>query len=336
MRAPPRCSAARATGRRRRVRQPRCHERPRHWGEARHDARRRAVPARMRAWRDGRVHAARVARAGGTRDTARSRSCGRAVQARLRWRTSRGLRTARRAPRSGEGVPQDIARAAGLFRQSCDTLVAAGCLGLAELHLAGTGVPRQDSTAIALLELGCGREESAACFRLGTLFEAGEHVAQNYERAATTLSSGMRRLRAWRSLRAARADVRCEGPECSAMPGGGAADPPGLQARLHRRVSQAEGGLMATGDDPARRRAPDEAVRQRRRAQRRQLHHLRRHHRHPRRERRRQEHGDQDLSRPAPADVGHRPRCSARTRRRASACARGSATCRSTTACRAR
>ena len=306
--------------------------------ETRHDARRRAVSARMRAWRDGRLRAPRVARAARDADAARSGSCGDAVRAApatadIAW----AARGSARCHASGEGVPRDAARAAGLFRQSCDSLVAAGCLGLADAaprghrraapRLHGRRPPRASVRRAARV---------AACDRLGTLFEAGERVAQNYERASRLYRKACGDIEQGECLRAARADVRAWGGRPPRLQRGRRPDAQGVQARLHERVPQAEGPPDGYRTDSPRGRAPHEALRQRRRAQRRQLQHLRRHHRHSRRERRGQEHGDQDLPRPDPADRPAPRWCSGRTPRRASPCARGSATCRSTTACRAR
>ena len=54
----------------------------------------------------------------------------------------------------GEGVPQDLARAAALFERACVGGVMVGCTNLGRMYGVGAGVPEDSARASDLYEVG--------------------------------------------------------------------------------------------------------------------------------------------------------------------------------------
>ena len=164
-----------------------------------------------------------------------------AVPAGLRARRDGRLRAPRRAVSTGAGVPRDLARAASLFQQacdgdnlglraprhavrrrrrrcaglragrrpvqeSCDAKVALGCLGLGRLHAAGTGVPRNDSTAASCSSVRATATRSRAVSISPELTSPGRACRRIFSAPPSCIARRARRNR--RSVRPTRRTVR--------------------------------------------------------------------------------------------------------------------------------
>jgi TPR repeat protein len=62
-----------------------------------------------------------------------------------------------------QGVAQDNARAAALFKQSCDAGNAVACDDLGAAYQGGAGVPQDGARAVALFQHSCELGNAAAC-----------------------------------------------------------------------------------------------------------------------------------------------------------------------------
>ena len=78
----------------------------------------------------------------------------------------------------GGGSP----RAAQLFQRACDADVQSGCVNLGDLYELGEGVPQDLLKAARLFEHGCNRYVGG-CVRIGRLYDDGRGVDQNAGKA---------------------------------------------------------------------------------------------------------------------------------------------------------
>ena len=88
-----------------------------------------------------------------------------------------------RAYHKGDGVPEDLTRAAQLYRESCDGGYTLGCYDLGKLYKDGKGVDRDLTRASMIFEKVCDTGEMMGCNNLGTLYRDGEGVNQDMARA---------------------------------------------------------------------------------------------------------------------------------------------------------
>jgi TPR repeat protein len=91
--------------------------------------------------------------------------------------------------RGVQGVPQDVARAASLFRKGCDLGNSSACHQGAEIHKRDGSLP--DSTRHAdLLAKGCDLGRGLACLRLGLMCDVGFGVPKDTARANALFEKG--------------------------------------------------------------------------------------------------------------------------------------------------
>lgn len=64
--------------------------------------------------------------------------------------------------RAGEGVPQDLAKAADLYRRACDAEQFQACTNLGYLHGRGLGTKKDSQEALRLYTMGCGADREPA------------------------------------------------------------------------------------------------------------------------------------------------------------------------------
>ena len=86
--------------------------------------------------------------------------------------------------RTGDGVPQDAARAAEFFGQACDGGHAEACSHLGVLYSNGEGVVENKTRAAELYAHACERGTAVGCFNLGSSYRSGEGVGKDPARAA--------------------------------------------------------------------------------------------------------------------------------------------------------
>jgi uncharacterized protein len=88
---------------------------------------------------------------------------------------------------SGLGVPQDGARAFGLFRKSCDVGWWRGCGRLGQSYLVGQGTAPDPVQAVANFEKGCQGGNAASCFEVSRLYHRGTGTTKDEELAVQRL-----------------------------------------------------------------------------------------------------------------------------------------------------
>jgi len=70
---------------------------------------------------------------------------------------------------TGEGVTQNLARAATLYQQACDGGEMWGCVNLGAMYGTGEGVTRDPLRAIRLYEQACDGGQKWGCMLVATL-----------------------------------------------------------------------------------------------------------------------------------------------------------------------
>jgi TPR repeat protein len=71
--------------------------------------------------------------------------------------------------RHGEGVTQDLNRAADLFKKACDAGGSVGCLDLGEMYMRGQGVLKDRNRAADLFKKACDAGVHRGCENLARL-----------------------------------------------------------------------------------------------------------------------------------------------------------------------
>jgi len=79
----------------------------------------------------------------------------------------------------GEGVPQDLSRAAGLYQRACEGGELVGCTNLGLLYEVGAGVVRDLARARGLYEVACEGGEMLACESREAVDEATGSLAED-------------------------------------------------------------------------------------------------------------------------------------------------------------
>jgi len=79
-------------------------------------------------------------------------------------------------------LPQDLSRAARVYRRSCELGEMIGCHTLARLYHDGSGVALDLKEAVALETRACDADYPAACRELGRMFGAGDGVKKDTSR----------------------------------------------------------------------------------------------------------------------------------------------------------
>ena len=72
---------------------------------------------------------------------------------------------------TGDGVAQDLGRAAAFYQKACDGEIMETCAHLGVMYANGTGVTQDFSRAITLLQRACDGGETQACSQLDVLFQ---------------------------------------------------------------------------------------------------------------------------------------------------------------------
>ena len=92
----------------------------------------------------------------------------------------------------GDGVPEDLQRAAEWYEKICDNPIGGGdaCYHLGYLHEAGQGVPRDLTRAASLFEKACGEKSTKGCFHAGAAYMDGKGVTADPKRAAGFFATG--------------------------------------------------------------------------------------------------------------------------------------------------
>ncbi len=85
---------------------------------------------------------------------------------------------------NGEGVAQDKAEAARLFRKAADLGSEGAMTSLAEMYRNGEGVALDKAEAFSLYRKAARSEDNLAIYRLAEMYDKGESVAQDPGRAA--------------------------------------------------------------------------------------------------------------------------------------------------------
>ena len=70
---------------------------------------------------------------------------------------------------TGQGVTQDLARAATLYQQACDGGDMWGCINLGAMYGTGEGVTRDPARAIRLYQQACDGGQKWGCTLVATL-----------------------------------------------------------------------------------------------------------------------------------------------------------------------
>jgi len=70
---------------------------------------------------------------------------------------------------NGEGVAQDLNRAADLFMRACDAGGSQGCVNLGSMYLRGQGVPKDLDRAADLFKKACDAGLDRGCENLARL-----------------------------------------------------------------------------------------------------------------------------------------------------------------------
>ncbi|GHV59331.1 hypothetical protein FACS1894103_2490 [Campylobacterota bacterium] len=83
----------------------------------------------------------------------------------------------------GDGVQQDYAKAAELFKKGCDKGNAAGCANLGGLYYEGDGVQQDYAKTAELYKKACDKGHALGCSNLGFLYYEGNGVKQNNAKA---------------------------------------------------------------------------------------------------------------------------------------------------------
>jgi TPR repeat protein len=86
--------------------------------------------------------------------------------------------------RYGDGVTQDLARAALLYEQACEGDYAEGCFNLGVMYVFGDGVTGDLARAASLYEKACNGNYAMACFNLALAHAIGDGITQDVARAA--------------------------------------------------------------------------------------------------------------------------------------------------------
>jgi len=90
----------------------------------------------------------------------------------------------------GVGAPQDLARAATLYKNDCDAGSADSCNELARLYALGEGVARDAGKAFALYDKACRGGSAAACANRGAMHFEGIGVPKDESAAAPLFLQG--------------------------------------------------------------------------------------------------------------------------------------------------
>jgi hypothetical protein len=95
---------------------------------------------------------------------------------------------------NGEGVTQDLTRAASLFQEACDGGEAMGCFSLGIMHTNGEGVTLDHALsaslfdrAASLFQEACDGGEAMDCYNLGLMYRDGLGVTGDLTRASLLL-----------------------------------------------------------------------------------------------------------------------------------------------------
>ena len=83
----------------------------------------------------------------------------------------------------GQAVPQDEARAAGLYARACAMSDGPSCMFSGQMHEFAHGVPKDDALAARDYERSCDLGWAAGCYNLAILYERGAGVPQDRVKA---------------------------------------------------------------------------------------------------------------------------------------------------------
>ena len=83
----------------------------------------------------------------------------------------------------GYGVPLNLAKAARLYRESCQMGLSEACYNLALLYYEGLGVAQNRHRAVKLFERACKEGTMDACYNLGNFYHQGIGVESNATKA---------------------------------------------------------------------------------------------------------------------------------------------------------
>jgi hypothetical protein len=85
---------------------------------------------------------------------------------------------------TGQGVPQDLARAPALYQRACEGGELVGCTNVGLLHAATMGTPRDTTRAAGFFRIACEGGEQLGCNLLRALEDVSRVVpAQRFEKA---------------------------------------------------------------------------------------------------------------------------------------------------------
>jgi serine/threonine-protein kinase len=79
----------------------------------------------------------------------------------------------------GVGAPKDVARAASLYKTTCDGGSAVACNRLGALYALGDGVTKDAAKAVALYTRACDEGSATSCVNLGAMHFEGNGVPKN-------------------------------------------------------------------------------------------------------------------------------------------------------------
>lgn len=91
---------------------------------------------------------------------------------------------------TGDGVKQDYAKAAALYRRAAEAGDAEGQNGIAVCLLHGFGVKKDQRAGVRFLRLAAAQKNPKACLNLAECFEDGDGVAQDLEEALKWAKAG--------------------------------------------------------------------------------------------------------------------------------------------------
>ena len=84
----------------------------------------------------------------------------------------------------GQGVVQNVATAAQLYKKACDQNISAGCVYLGTMYQYGKGEVKSIPLAAQFYQAACNGGSTAGCFALGNLYYSGEGWIRNLAAAA--------------------------------------------------------------------------------------------------------------------------------------------------------
>ena len=85
----------------------------------------------------------------------------------------------------GDGVTQDLARAASLLQRACDGGIMGGCNDLGFMYETGEGITQDLARALSLYRQACDGGAIQGCDNLAVMYENGAGVAPDLERAVS-------------------------------------------------------------------------------------------------------------------------------------------------------